>query len=269
MDNQMNGRWIDAHLHVDLYPENEREQLLDKALADGIAGIVAVSMNMASSLINEELAQKYPQLILPAYGFHPERPLPSEEETQALVQWILTQYAAGKRFAIGEVGLPYYNRNEAADAGEPFNEAPYLALLEQFVQLAAELDLPIALHAVYEDAEKTLDLLERYQVRRAHFHWFKGPETAIARMVKAGYMISITPDVLYENEIQQLVLRYPIELIMTETDGPWPFEGPFEGRQTEPRMVQQVAEMIATLKGISSTEAEAALLRNALDFYNW
>lgn len=60
---------------------------------------------------------------------------------------------------------------------------------------------------------------------------------------------------------------YPIELMMTETDGPWPFEGKFEGQETKPAMVQEVAAAIASIKGTPVLETEAKLLKNVIDFY--
>ncbi|NBC69103.1 TatD family deoxyribonuclease [Paenibacillus sacheonensis] len=264
----MRGRWIDAHIHLDLYEEEERDMLLERALEqDGVAAVIAVSMHLNSSRANRELARRFPGRVHPAYGFHPEQDIPSEAESEALIRWIGERAAAGEAFAIGEVGLPYYTRTEAETAGRPFDEAPYVALLERFVKLAAELDAPIVLHAVYEDGDKACDLLERYGVRRAHFHWFKGAEETIRRMAANGYSISVTPDVCYEEEIRALVRQYPIALMMTETDGPWPFEGPFAGLPTIPGMVRRVAEAIAEIKGLPLQAAEEQLLDNAKRFY--
>ncbi|WP_338131236.1 TatD family hydrolase [Cohnella rhizosphaerae] len=101
-----------------------------------------------------------------------------------------TGYAAlpptARRSPSGEVGLPYYTRTEAEARGEAFDEAPYLAQLDDFVRLAAELDRPIALHAVYEDADKALAILDRRGVRRAHFHWYKGSPETTARLAERG-----------------------------------------------------------------------------------
>ena len=49
-------------------------------------------------------------------------------------------------------------------------------------------------------------------------------------MADNGWFVSVTPDVAYEAEIQELAARYPIGQLMAETDGPWPFEGKFAGR---------------------------------------
>jgi TatD DNase family protein len=261
------ARWADAHLHLDSYPDDEREAVLHEAFAEGIAAVVSVSMHFNSCIANRGIAESYPGRVHPAYGFHPEQPLPGGEEADRLFRWIRERYMEGERFAIGEVGLPYYSRTEAERRGERFDEAPYLALLDRFAALAAELDRPIVLHAVYEDADKALDILASHHVRRAHFHWFKGPQHTVSRMIEAGCFISVTPDVLYEQEIQRLVRQYPIELMMTETDGPWPFEGPFAGLRTKPAMVREVAKAIADLKGMPLEMAEAQLLRNVLAFY--
>jgi TatD DNase family protein len=263
------GTCIDAHLHIDLYAEEERESLLKNAFAEGVAAVVAVSMHLQSSVVNREMANRFDGRVHPAYGFHPEQPLPSEAELDELFAWIRLRHAEGERFAIGEVGLPYYTRLEAEQSQEglPFDEQPYLALLERFAELAKELDRPIVLHAVYEDADKACDLLEKHGVRRAHFHWFKGSEDAVRRMAASGYMVSITPDVAYEGEIQRLVAQYPIEQLMVETDGPWPFEGPYAGQPTRPAMAADAAKHIAQIKQLPASEVAELLLANTRRFY--
>jgi TatD DNase family protein len=256
---------VDAHIHLDQYPDDRRLPLVGRAASAGVEGMVAVSMGFPSFAVVGELASRYPGLILPAYGHHPEQPPLKAEELDRMLAWIRER--KHEPFAIGEVGLPYYMRTETEASGEPFDEAPYLAQLEAFVKLAAELDRPIALHAVYEDADKALDLLERYRVRRAHFHWFKGSEAAVRRIAANRYMISITPDVLYEPEIRELAANVPLELLMTETDGPWPFEGPFSGRETVPEMVLAVAREIASIRGLGEKDTAERLAANAKRFY--
>ncbi|WP_018759239.1 TatD family hydrolase [Paenibacillus terrigena] len=258
-------RAIDAHIHLDQYTPEDQQKLLSEAAAADVVQVVAVSMRYDSCQATHALAKAYPDQVIPAYGFHPEQPLPSAEDEALLFQWIRAH--TDERFAIGEVGLPYYNRQEAEATGQPFALEGYIELLDRFVELARELDRPIVLHAVYEDADIACDLLEKHRVTRAHFHWFKGTPHTVERMIRNGYFISITPDVLYESEIQDLVRTYPIEQLMVETDGPWPFEGPFEGQQTHPKMVLDVIRAIADLKSISTAEAASILYNNTVTLY--
>jgi TatD DNase family protein len=140
-------------------------------------------------------------------------------------------------------------------------------LLERFVQLAAELDKPIVLHAVYEDAEIACDLLEKHGVGQAHFHWFKGNCETLLRMKEKGYYLSVTPEVVYREKIREIVRMYPLELLMAETDGPWPFAGPFAGRRTHPSMIAESVAAIAAIKKCSVQEAGSALFDNTRRFY--
>lgn len=259
----------DAHLHADQYPPERKEALLAEAFAAGVRGVVAVSMHPASCEETRRLAALWPDRIMPAYGHHPEQPPLALAELRELCDWMRRLASSGEAFAVGEVGLPYFTRTEAEARGEPFDETPYLAQLDAFVRLAAELDRPIALHAVHEDADKVLELLARHGIRRAHFHWYKGAPETTARIAAAGYAISLTPDVLYEPDIRELAASFPLEQLMAETDGPWPFEGPFAGMETAPAMTRAVLREIASLRSIDSQAVERTLDSNTEAFYDF
>lgn len=258
-------RLIDAHIHPNLYSLAERKLLLGQ-LGASVEAIIAVSMHEESCRTNLELAREYSGKYLPAFGYHPEQSVPDVETEERLFTWISEH--RDEAIAIGEVGLPYYKRTELEAQGKLFDLAPYIALLDRFIRLSADLDKPIILHAVYEDADIVCDLLEQHGVTAAHYHWFKGSEHTSQRMARNGYYISITPDVCYEEEIRELVRSYPMEQLMVETDGPWPFEGPFTGRTTLPDMVREVVAEIALLKGFNLLEASEILYENTRRFYH-
>lgn len=250
-------KMIDAHIHLDHYQDEEIKRIvLDSA---HIEALISVSFHLDSSKRNLLLSQKY-QKVKPAFGYHPEQSLPSENELNGLLNW-MDDYC-DEMIAVGEVGLPYYLRQE-----QGISIAPYLEVLEVFIRKAKIWDKPIVLHAVYDDAPLVCDLLEKYSVSKAHFHWFKGDQKTIDRMIRNGYHISITPDVVYEQEIQQLVSVYPLELMMVETDGPWPFEGPFRGKMTHPNMMEESIRKIALLKKLSAAEVSDVLHQNTKWFY--
>ncbi|WP_438351911.1 TatD family hydrolase [Paenibacillus sp. FA6] len=255
---------IDAHIHLDSY-SGEQPLHLAELSNDGVSGVIAVSMNLQSSIRNLEIARLHPTLVHPAFGFHPEQQLPTSEEVAELLSWMKDHHH--DMIAVGEVGLPYYSQLEAKETGQSFDQTPYIVLLEQFISFAAIYDKPIILHAVYEDAITACNLLEKHGVTRAHFHWFKGSADTVERMANNGYFISFTPDILYEAEIQELARLYPKEQVMAETDGPWPFEGPFSGQMTHPRMVSDVIETWSQIHDISVDAARKIIHSNTQRFY--
>ena len=254
-------RIIDSHIHLDKYDVVKRKQILTDMEKVHLQSLLTVSMNLASSINNYQLSLKDSR-VKPAFGFHPEQPLPSDEEVNELLNWMREHRQ--DMVAIGEVGLPYYLRQENPD----MDNSAYIVILEKFLAFAKEMEKPVILHAVHEDAPIVCDLLDKHQITRAHFHWFKGDIRTVERMAEKGYRISITPDVCYEREIQELVSAYPLKLMMIETDGPWPFEGVFNGEWTHPGMMHESVRQIASIKGLPIEDVYEALYQNTKDFYH-
>lgn len=257
---------LDTHIHLDSYAFSDQQTILADIRKSEVQSIISVSMNLASSKRNLELAREYGPLVRPAFGYHPEQPVPSPEETEELLDWMAKH--VDDMIAVGEVGLPYYARLEAEMEGRPWDNRPYECLLEQFIAFAKRHHKPVILHAVYEDADTACDLLDKYGVTRVHFHWFKGSRDTLRRMADKGCYISFTPDILYEDEIRDIARMYPEHLVMTETDGPWPFEGPFTGQMTHPKMTASAAAAWAELRGLTVSEARRIFYENAVRLYD-
>lgn len=104
MHSQAFAPLIDAHIHLDKYTPEERNELLLSLPNQQVEAVIAVSMDLASAQANLELAKQYSRSIFPAFGYHPEQPLPSAYQQEQLFRWIEQhiEHAA----AIGEVGLP-------------------------------------------------------------------------------------------------------------------------------------------------------------------
>lgn len=249
---------IDSHLHLDQYKDEEIKKII--STSPFIDALISVSMNLRSAKRNLQLANKY-KIVKTAFGFHPEQDLPSEQELEELISWMADHQK--QMIAVGEVGLPYYLRQESG-----VDLQAYIELLEAFIKLAKKWDKPIVLHAVYDDAPIVCDLLEKHSVEKAHFHWFKGDNITIERLIRNGYFISVTPDIVYEEEIQQLAINYPLHQMMVETDAPWPFEGPFQGMTTHPEMMHESISTISKLKRLPKIEIYHQILHNTKDFYS-
>ncbi|GAA0307238.1 TatD DNase family protein [Gracilibacillus halotolerans] len=251
---------IDAHVHLDWYKKNEQTIILEDLADDKIDGLIAVSSDYNSCQRVLELAKENNK-VYPALGWHPEQePIQSLELTKILE---LIKERQSEIVAIGEIGLPYYLKKE----NPQLNSKMYEDILEEFLQVAKQCKLPVVLHAVYEDADTVIQLLDNHRIEKAHFHWFKGSETTMNKMIDRGYVISVTPDCIYEKEIQSIIKYYPLELLMVETDGPWPFEGPFQHQMTHPKMMKHSIAKIAEIKEKTIEEVSSVLLSVTKKFY--
>lgn len=251
---------IDSHIHIDQYCRSDRELIIHDAKKYNINALIAVATDVKSAHNILKIASKY-EIVKPAIGFHPEQSLPDQFEIDHLIKLIRDN--KNLIYAIGEVGLPYYLKHDRLITS---NEK-YITLLTTFIKLACELNKPLALHAIYEDAAIVCRLLEKYQINKAHFHWFKGDQKTINKMIYNEYYISITPDVLYEKEIENIVKSYPLHLMMVETDGPWPFFGPFNNEMTHPKMIHEVIKKIGEIKRLSYVEVAQNVYENTVNFY--
>jgi TatD DNase family protein len=255
-------RVFDAHIHFDKYKVLHQKKIMESLVENQVEGLITVSMDLLSCKENLSLADEHPN-IFPAFGLHPEQPLPKESEVEELLRWIDGNQE--KLVAVGEVGLPYYLRKKGKDSSFPYQG--YVEVLEQFILLAKRLNKPIILHAIYDDAPVVCDLLEKHNIRKAHFHWFKGDKKTMERMVENEYFISFTPDILYEEETREVAEFYPLHLMMAETDGPWLFEGVFQNKMTQPSMVHQVIHEIAAVKNAVIQDAYSRLHNQVKEFY--
>src|SRR5579885_2828104 len=60
-----------------------------------------------------------------------------------------------------------------------------------------------------------------------------------------------------------LARMVPLESRLLETDGPWPYRGPFEGRATEPAMVLDAAGAVARALSLEREMVGAMTTANA------
>jgi TatD DNase family protein len=243
---------IDAHIHLEQYPADELDGWIESWQAQGVSQVIAVSTDLRSSYRTLELAQRHPSFVRPALGWHPEQALPSSAELAELIALIRSAASSRRIAAIGEVGLPHYSLTGTEDDLPRMSGS--LELLSEFAALSDQTGLPLSLHAVHDKVAPVLSLLERTGVTRAHFHWLKASSADIARIVRGGYYVSVTPELIYRERDRQLLLQLPLSLLLLETDGPWPYEGPFRGIRTTPLLIRDTARVAARLT--NRTEAE-------------
>jgi TatD DNase family protein len=235
---------IDTHCHLHDPAFADLRATLRTALAHDVWGVIAVGCDAETNARTLALAASAPKAVWPAIGLHPEWPQLGDAELEQVEQQVGEHHA--RILAVGEVGLPWYSLEGAADAAERLVRGR--ERLGRLLGLAARYDLPVSLHAPHGAAQGALELLRRHGIERAVFHWHKAPAETTRAIVEAGYLVSVTPEVVYRERDRELVAAVPLEALLVESDAPWTYGGEFEGLPSGPWLVGRVAEEVAKLK---------------------
>jgi TatD DNase family protein len=78
----------------------------------------------------------------------------------------------------------------------------------------------------------------------------------------------VTPEVVYRARDRDLVEAVPLESLLVESDGPWPYEGEFAGTPSGPWFVSRVAEEIAKIKRLPVDEVTYQISANTSQVFN-
>lgn len=250
---------VDVHCHLDAQAYDDPQAVCQQSRQAGVDVVVAAGTGLESNRRILDLQRRYPHQVWAALGLHPERPETTWEELEAVVAQVEAHRA--NVTALGEVGLPHYAWRDGRMTLEQARQRA--VFLEALVREAVRLGLPVVLHAPHDAAAAALTIVQRQQPPGAVFHWHKGAPEVTAAIWAAGYFVSVTPEVCYRERDRELVRAVPLEHLLLESDGPWPYGGEFAGRLTTPALVARVAAEVARLKGMSPQEVQACTTANA------
>lgn len=248
---------IDSHCHLHDPAFTDVRGTVVRATEHNVWGAVAVGCDLATNERTLQAAAENAKAVWAAFGFHPEWKL-SRLDLEAVEAQIHANHA--RLVAIGEVGLPWYGLGAAIDPDAVRREAR--ERLERLADLACRYDLPVILHAPHGAAADALAILKRRGVDRAVFHWHKATADVTREIVDAGYLVSVTPDLIYRDRDREMVERVPIESLLVESDAPWQYQGEFENVTSGPWLVARVAEEVAKIKRVPVDEAMYQLTVN-------
>jgi len=79
-------------------------------------------------------------------------------------------------------------------------------------------------------------------------------------------MISFGPALLYSRRISRIAASADLSMILTETDAPVKYSGPFEGKATQPSFVIEVIRKLAEAKSVDIGKVKDSVWNNFLQF---
>jgi TatD DNase family protein len=255
---------VDTHCHLHHKAFADVREALRTALTHDVWGVIAVGCDPETNAWTLTASTAAPKAVWAALGYHPEWIHLGDTHLEQVEQQVRDHQS--RIVALGEVGLPWYSLQRDSDAAGRM--ARGRQRLSRLLALAARYDLPVSLHAPHGAAAVALETLREHGIERAAFHWHKATADVTQAIVDAGYLISVTPEVVYRERDRQLVAALPLEALVVESDAPWRYEGEFEGLPSGPWLAGRVVEEVAKIKQIPVDDVMFQLSANACRLFD-
>ena len=168
---------IDGHAHLDEL--EDIDLAMARAKEVGLRYIVGVGMDTESNRKILSIAESFPEVVLPAIGYHPWSITTDSIEENIL---FLEQHL-DRCVSLGEIGLDY-----GAKAKKKIQKQVFARLLE----IALRKEKPIIVHSRYSH-QSTYSMVRDAGVKMAVFHWYSGPLDILKSIIDSGYYVSATP----------------------------------------------------------------------------
>jgi TatD DNase family protein len=250
---------IDSHAH--LYMEDfdtDRDLVIERARAGGVARIITIGIDLASSIKGIEIANKY-DLVYATVGYHPHN---AKQANTGELEKLRVLFSEPKVVAWGEIGLDFFRRHSPPDR--------QVKAFEYQLDMASEQDLPVIIH----DRDAHTDLLRILKSRKRQYqgviHCFSGNYDLAMALIEMGFYISFPGTVTYKSALdtQDTARRIPLERLLVETDCPYLTPVPFRGKRNEPFYVTHTAEKIAQLRQLDVEHLGQATSANTIRLFN-
>ena len=255
---------VDTHCHLDdARFAGDRDAVVARARAAGVAGIVVPATGLASARAALALAAQHPGIGV-AVGVHPLWCADAGSVADVVPRLrALTREPAV--VAIGEIGLDYLR------GPDPELQARWL---DAQLDLAADTALPVILH----NRDATTDLLTRLRAwgERAALprppgvlHAFSAGQAAADFAVGAGFYLGIGGMLTFRRAeaVRAVAAAAPADRLVLETDAPYLAPEPLRGRRNEPALLCHVATRLAALRGTGAGQVALQTACNAVRLF--
>lgn len=232
---------FDSHAHLDDERFNdEQDEVIARAAAAGVTGILNAGADMESSQRAVKLALKYPN-VYAAVGMHPhDAKLMVNDDYDQLAAWACEP----KVVAIGEIGLDYYYDHSPRE----IQQKVFIRQLE----LARQTGKPVIIHDRDAHADILAIVKDQGKGISGVFHCFSGSVEMMREVLKLGFYVSIAGPVTFPKSVKlkEVAIQVPLDRLLVETDCPYLTPHPHRGKRNEPAFVRLVAEEVARLRNM-------------------
>jgi TatD DNase family protein len=253
---------IDSHCHLDLIEEKGLQ--IDEIITNSLQNNVKILQTICTRFTEVEKIISYTKkydFIYASVGIHPCN---VAEEPKVSAQDLIDICNRNQKIiGIGETGLDYYHDQSKIE----LQKKSFL----QHIIASRKTNLPLIIHSRNCDLDmmKILEVEQKNSKFPALLHCFSSSKELAQKALELGIYISISGIVTFKNayDLQEIVKKFPLDLMLLETDSPYLAPIPHRGKVNQPSFTLHVAEFIAKLKNISLEEVIQKTTQNFLKLF--
>jgi len=247
--------FFDTHVHVqDPALASSLEAVMGRARAAGVRRMLCCGTCEADWGVVADLARRYPDLVLPAFGLHPMAIADRSADWLDILKRLLDEWPGAP---IGEIGLDR--------AIEPRNDEDQESVFRAQLEWSRKSNRPVLVHGrrVTERLQRLLNEGGRHPAGIV-LHSFHGPVETLPGYVALNAYFSFSGSVTWPNarRVHAAVRAVPLDRLLLETDAPCirvASESGGPDSVPEPADIVRVAQAVARLRETPLSEiAEAA-----------
>ena len=249
---------IETHAHID-DPQyaDDLDAFLAQQKAEGVEAILVPGVDVTTIEPVLTICQRYPNVLYPGIGLHPENVQADWREQLAVMQDSLK---TNNYIAIGEIGLDYhFDTTYKAEQQEALR-----------IQLgwAMERNLPVMIHS-RDATEDCLNILREFPGLRGVMHCYSGSNETAKQIIKMGLYLGIGGVITFKNsKLRNNLDGIPLERLVLETDAPYMAPVPYRGQRNESRWMRYVADVLAEVYHTTFEHIDEVTTVNAKKLFN-
>jgi TatD DNase family protein len=230
------------------------EQAIADAEKNHVEYLLSNAVDYETATKTIALAKQYPANVLAAIGVHPSTVTNTTNYDLEKFEQLVDENDDYVN-AIGEIGLDgKYSKDEKVKKRQ-------LEVFRFCLNLAERKGLPAVVHSRLA-VDEVLENLSDFHMPKVLLHWYDGPVNKLRVIKERGYLISVGPAAFYSQAVGEIARNAELDMILSETDGPVKYRGPFEGRPTQPSFVVDVIRKVAEIKNLGTESIREAVRCN-------
>lgn len=245
---------IDIHTHLCFSEfDRDREEIIAKCKKE-LSAVIVSSARYEEGLDVLKTTEKHPKFLFATLGYHPT------EGTEPDKVLELIKNNRKRVIGIGEAGLDFHGEQNLEKREEQKN------IFLKFINLAEKLKKPLVIHSW--GAERECFELVRNRDLLCVFHCFSGKKEIAEEVIKNGFYISISTQILFSKNIRKIAKVTSLEQLLLETDSPFLPPDRNKDPRNYPWNIKLSAEKIAEVKKTTAGKILEEAEENAIRAFN-